>query len=109
MMGVYVKGMEMPQSCKGCNPAKNYSEWIRGGYDCRCGITNTKVKDQPKGTRPDWCPLMEVKTPHGRLIQEPAGFEYGGLAYISPLDARSTAQYFLKQIIEQPTVIEAEE
>lgn len=61
-MGLYIKGMEMPDSCKECALAKNYSEWIIDGrYDCKCGITNTIVMNQKKTTRPDCCPLVEMK------------------------------------------------
>ena len=60
------------------------------------------------GTRADQCPLVELPEKHGRLIEEPTSFSYGGLAYISPLDFRAIAEYFVKQVKAQPTVIEAE-
>lgn len=57
--GVYIKGMEMPDCCLDC-PLYN-------GHGCKATlqmfhpITNVAV-------RVEGCPLIEVKTPHGRLI-----------------------------------------
>lgn len=60
-MGVYIKGMEMPESCWEC----------RLNYDHRyCMVTNSRI--MANGTKPDWCPLVEVKEPHGRLIDADA-------------------------------------
>ena len=67
-MSVIVKGMKMPNSCfscEGCDGNKQY------GY--YCGLTQD-AKDleviNPSTQKPDWCPLVEVPTPHGRLIDE---------------------------------------
>lgn len=56
-MGAYIKGMEMPESCWEC----------RLDYDHRyCMVTNSRI--MANGTKADWCPLVPVNTPHGRLI-----------------------------------------
>ncbi len=40
-----------------------------------------------------------------RLIDlEKVVFDYSGLAYIDPLDFRKTAEYFMRQLKEQPTI-----
>jgi len=53
-MGVYIKGMEMPENCTFCEMWYN--------IDCHPyqGIS-------PPKSRPDHCPLVEVPK-HGRLI-----------------------------------------
>ena len=67
-MGVYIKNMEMPDSClrcplfagNGCKATKRiFPDWL-----------NVAV-------RPDACPLVEVKSPHGRLadVSESASFD----------------------------------
>ena len=50
-MSMIVKGMEMPKNCAGCPIC--------------CGLPY-QHRDE-KGRRPD-CPLVEISTPHGRLI-----------------------------------------
>ena len=66
-MGVYIKGMEMPTSC----PCK----LIGVGYDLYCSFTSgipSRMREYreccEKETRPNWCPIADVPTPHGRLI-----------------------------------------
>lgn len=64
-MSVIIKGMKMPKSCDSCDliqfddeeleahcPLSPYYRW--------CGT--------PPDYRPEECPLVEVPTPHGRLI-----------------------------------------
>ena len=50
-MGVYIKGMEMPERCGQC--------FLRVG-NCK---QRTYMERRPKD-----CPLVEIKEPHGRLI-----------------------------------------
>ena len=64
-MSVIIKGMKMPKSCDSCDliqfddeeleahcPLSPYYRW--------CGT--------PPDYRPEGCPLVEIRTPHGRLI-----------------------------------------
>ncbi len=57
--------------------------------------------------RPDWCPLIEVKTPHGRLIAEKT------ITEIRYHDADGyhivNGEQLCELEIDAPTVIEAEE
>ena len=55
-MGVFIKGMEMPKNCVVC---KNY-------YYCELWSKLT-VNKRCKERHPD-CPIVEVKEPHGNLI-----------------------------------------
>ena len=64
-MGIYIRGMEPPETCLECpiqfagfcyaNPPKG---------EARVAKTVNEVWEQGK---PDWCPLIEVKEPHGDL------------------------------------------
>lgn len=56
-MGVYVKGLDMPKNC----------------FDCEIfGLCSLKDRlEHIKDRNPD-CPLIEIPTPHGRLIDEDA-------------------------------------
>lgn len=69
-MSVLIKGMEMPKSCP--------CEIIGVGYDLFCSFAYgvpARVQEYNEccenGTKPDWCPLIEVP-PHGRLIDADA-------------------------------------
>ena len=73
-MGFYVD-LEMPKDCPMC-PFANYDMF---NTFCGCDITRGKrwaVKNDKdyaeSSTRPDWCPLIEVPEPHGRLIDADA-------------------------------------
>lgn len=64
-MSVIVKGMEMPKNCMSCPfPAVGVD-----AYYCHCPTQDGKEYDfKDAETIPDTCPLVEVPTPHGRLI-----------------------------------------
>lgn len=67
-MSILIKGIDMPTGCYSWN-----------SQDCPCydnEFNRCQVKDvqlawgiEPD-ERPEWCPLIEVKAPHGRLIDE---------------------------------------
>ena len=94
-MGVYIRGMEMPKSCGDCLLWENAAclaseEPIVCRYDAR----------------PQDCPLIEVPTPHGRLIDADAladeSFQY-------ELNGEtSLSMVFLRDVVEAPTIIESE-
>ena len=74
MSVVMIKGMKMPHSCMGCRFCEHGSinEW-----DLYCGIDNKHVgnwddKHINNGWRHPACPLAEVPTPHGRLVDADA-------------------------------------
>ena len=58
-MGVYIKGMEKPKKCYYC-PLYDGSDSYQW---CKAKATFTYEED---------CPMVEVKTPHGRLIDADA-------------------------------------
>lgn len=63
-MSVLIKGMKMPENCGECI-------WIQRGYPDWCDLPMGKDLYNDK-KRPDWCPLVEVPTPHGPLIDKDA-------------------------------------
>lgn len=99
-MSVVIKGMKMPESCSRCL-------LMVGTF---CDVLETDVDPFYDGAnkRHASCPLVGLPEKHGRLIEEPEYFNYGGLATISKYDFRSIAEYFAMQVKAQPTIIEAE-
>jgi len=64
-MGIYIKEMSMPSNCFTCKVESeaNCPVWI--------GLDNVTAADY-KNSRYPGCPLVEIKTPHGRLIDADA-------------------------------------
>ena len=97
-MSVLINGMEMPTNCADC--PLNYDQmacavtWTRWWSDSMV-IMNF---DSDKERMPN-CPLIEVPTPHGRLIDADAIQDYNVETFGQRLLIIDTA----------PTVIEAEE
>ena len=65
-MSIIIEGMEMPASCYFC-PLTN-----DGFYLCKANNPYKHLEDECEERRPDWCPLIEVPEPHGRLIDADA-------------------------------------
>ena len=59
-MSVLIKGVEMPDSCRDC-------DWRRpaSGY---CNITQEVIIPYDYRARWEKCPLVEIPTPHGDLV-----------------------------------------
>ena len=113
-MSVLVRGMKMPDCCANCpfqilEREKYISfQYVIDASECeRCDGFMTEHESYSKMLPK--CPLVDVPTPHRRLIEEPELFYYGGLVKISPLDFIGTAKYFSDQVKAMPTIIEAEE
>ncbi len=76
-MGVYIKGMEMPDSCDACK----FSDWSNLHQTACCKILEYKpcfsdFSSEYETRISDLCPLVEVPEPHGRLIEKPDVSEY---------------------------------
>lgn len=56
-MSVLIRGMEMPKTCNDCG--------LRDSFDC--WITDSYIEARFSKRNED-CPLVEIPTPHGRLI-----------------------------------------
>ena len=62
-MSVMIKGMEMPEHCGYC----------RFAYDGIChALQVTRFDKETKDGKIVGCPLVEIPTPHGRLIDADA-------------------------------------
>ena len=59
-MSILIRDMEMPESCYRC-PMANDDFYL-------CGATEKYLENDSEERRPDWCPLTEVKEPHGDLV-----------------------------------------
>lgn len=86
-MSVLVRGMDMPKSCYSCNFCQYYAEVNQGCY-CVALFADLHRTDFVK-ERLASCPLIEVPTPHGRLIDveelEKRQFDYG-TGTVLPID-----------------------
>ena len=63
-MSVMIKGMNFPKNCMECD-----LHFIARGLDNECIFSNGTVDDYTE-RRLYCCPLVEIPTPHGRLIDE---------------------------------------
>ena len=103
-MSVLIKGMEMPALCQECDLYIEGACYVKGYRDYR------SIMDMSK---PDDCPLIEVPTPHGRLIDADAFDERvrvaGGMSEEELTeDFKDGVQTVLYMLSKQPTIIEAE-
>lgn len=109
-MSVFIKDMEMPSRCYGCE----FSEWsnLHQTKACNCGNYYFKpcFEDNSREfyeKRADFCPLVEVSAPHGDLIDIDSKITIGikdGLKVTTVKDLLNDKAVRLPKI-----VIEAEE
>ena len=93
-MSILIRGMEMPKTCSDC-------ELYQYGF---CMVTK-KVCDKAWTQRQDDCPLIEVKSPHGRLIDADA--MCNDLATVD-IQYAQMIDWCISVTEAQPTIIEAE-
>lgn len=116
-MGVYFRGMEMPDSCTECLACKRDTNFTDDGmwyYIYNCWLKPDEIEDgwirfreADKG-RQQWCPITEVKEPHGRLKDVDA-LKYSWTLIHDEEQGYRHVDYSSKEWIDQaPTVIEAE-
>ena len=101
-MSILIKGAKMPEHCRGCH----YE-----GFLSNCRLTGQDIEDV-RGDRPTWCPIVEIKTPHGRLIDADAF-----LATVRPIceedsfaacTLKTVKQLIINKINEFPAIIPAD-
>lgn len=91
-MGVYIKGMSKPNHCYECD--------LIGSDIC------TPVKDTEK---PINCPLIEVKEPHGDLVDRNEMFNYI-YEYLNEADKEEAKRSLdWETVANAPTVIDKED
>lgn len=110
-MSILIRGMEMPTSCDKCRFCVNGFTDDAPMYECAVqseDIVSVLVESdgKPFDFRPDWCPLVDIPTPHGRLI------DADRLDCLSWCDTGGCFEdgvlWVVNKIDELPTIIEAE-
>ena len=96
-MGAYIKNSKMPKACFDCwylayECEHSWADDEKGYYDCRH----------------EQCPLVEILTPHGRLVDVEKIKNTIG-KFIGYLDEDMITRINIAINKEVPTVIEAEE
>ena len=97
-MSILIKGTEMPKACEWCSFISAFT--TESGLGCRYEVKKFEFRDYSK--RQENCPLVEVPTPHGRLIDADAL-----LKIIEESGMLTTG--ICRAINVAPTIIEAEE
>lgn len=61
----YIVPQKMPLRCFECG---HISSSTMDGYSCKIARKSLTSEHGINIRRPDWCPLVEIPTPHGRLV-----------------------------------------
>ena len=68
-MSVLIRGMKMPKECRECYLLEYY-EYLG---ETQCSVTRRMLAEREKPIlfdgRPGWCPLVEVREPHKKLVE----------------------------------------
>ena len=105
-MSVLIKGVKLPKSCFGCHLFKldDHDLWcIANHYAGYCRVLSKYIDENKfvNERHPD-CPLIEVHTPHGRLI------DADELANKTFYSTTSAPYITYRTFCNAPTIIEAE-
>ena len=98
-MSVLIKGMEMPRTCSDCE----WSYYVGNGRAMCKRVSMTDKTDIMTKRRADFCPLTEIPTPHGRLIDAD---ELANKTFYSTTGAPYITY---RTFCNAPTVIESED
>lgn len=105
-MSILIKDMKMPKNCIFCP----ISHWNKLDELTGCELHQKHIPNAEKEfwekDRPDWCPLVEVPTPHGRLIDADAMNEKYGDWYTEEGTEEGFIGTLKYLIAEQPIIIE---
>ena len=117
-MSILIKGMETPTSCDKCRFCVNGFTDAAPMYECAVqSYENVSVlvesDGQPFDFRPDWCPLVEIPTPHGRLVDATFEENHYGSMLLDPTpdvtkEDKRNARVIIDALRMARTVIEAE-
>lgn len=106
MSEILIRGVVTPLTCEECPCYDN--------NDYSCNVTGCSVKEYRFDGRPDNCPIVEVPTPHGRLIDADAllrVIEENSYRLRGVTNSTENGMFLtgIRQAIdESPTIIEAE-
>ena len=106
-MSILIKGMEMPKCCTECSCCRHDNWNGETAHQCNVSLITFGAEDENwiYDQRPNWCPMVEIPTPHGRL-KDVDKIEYEKL-YIDDV-GKSYEMVGKDDIDELSTVIEAE-
>lgn len=111
-MSILIKGMKMPKDCPMCPCAHwNKIDKLTGCELVWRYVPDSEIDYWQSDKRPDWCPLIEVPTPHGRIIDAD---EFRKVVDGLPSCYNGFSDAYDKSCIiglidEMPTIIEAED
>ena len=63
-MSILIRDMEMPKRCFECSCLGE----MFGYFVCLITAKDMRAEHGINISRPDWCPLVEIPTPHGDLV-----------------------------------------
>ena len=104
-MSVLIKGMRMPENCIKCPMQFGGMCYVMPAEVDESRVAPTVEEAQKQG-KPDWCPLIEIPEPHGRLID--ADEMCADLATVDP-QYETMIEWCIQVTNAQPTVIEGSE
>lgn len=96
----YIVPGDIPNNCREC-PCGYITE---GAFSDECRVFAREWEKDADSVRPNWCPLIEVKTPHGRLIDADKLNTYD----ISPVNGFCVIGVTEEDIGLAETILEAE-
>ena len=102
-MSILIRGMEKPKRCFECIFLTTVPNFF-----CLAGKRDLCAEHGINISRPDCCPLVEIPTPHGRLI-DIKSVEYGKFTTVGNEYQRWWNGALESVIDNAPTVIEVEE
>lgn len=69
-MSILIQGMEMPKCCTECSCCRHDNWNGKTAHQCNVSLITFSAEDENwiYDQRPNWCPLVEIPTSHGRLV-----------------------------------------
>ena len=106
-MSILIRGMEMPKCCTECSCCRHDNWNGKTAHQCNVSFITFGAEDENwiYNTRPNWCPLVEIPTPHGRL----GDLDKLNIHDISPVDGFCVMGVTEEDIELADTVIEGSE
>ena len=107
-MSLIIKGVNLPEKCESC-PCYDYIDYVCRADDCFAPFDVENPEE-----RSEHCPLIEIPTPHGRLIDADAllrVIEENSYRLRGVTNSTENGMFLtgIRQAIdESPTIIEAE-
>lgn len=101
-MSFLIKGLQMPKNCIDC-PLFESLYHFHGCHARPESFSDRDMWNFAVGDRPSWCPLVEVPTPHGDLIDRDEEIERAWRLNLS------TRELIATMLESAPAIIPAED